>query len=145
MKFYSKDNFNPTECISFSIYRARKVIFSELDKAFSELGITSQQVGILFALARGMASTPFELSKVLDVNTAHITRMLDKLQIGGLLDRRRSLDDRRVVNLVLTAEGAAMANRIPEIASVALNARVEKFSKLEFDELCRLLGKLLRD
>jgi DNA-binding MarR family transcriptional regulator len=53
------------------------------------------------------------------------------------------VEDRRVVNLTLTKAGGAVAARIPEIAPVVLNARLQKFSSEEFDELRRLLHKFL--
>ncbi len=58
----------------------------------------------------------------------------------GLVERSRSVSDRRVVNLTLTEAGQAVATQIPEIV---LNARLRKFSKAEFDELSRLLRKFI--
>jgi DNA-binding MarR family transcriptional regulator len=43
----------------------------------------------------------------------------------------------------LTAKGREVADRIPDIAPEVLNARLGKFSKAEFDEFRRLLGKFL--
>jgi DNA-binding MarR family transcriptional regulator len=74
-----------------------------------------------------------------------MTRMLDKLEAKGLLQRTRSLEDRRVVNLTLTAEGERTAAQVPHIVPVVLNQRLRKFSKTEFQELRRLLHKFLED
>jgi DNA-binding MarR family transcriptional regulator len=91
----------------------------------------------------GAATTPFELARLLGIDTGLMTRMLDRLETRGLLERSRSVEDRRVVNLTLTKAGRAVAARIPEIAPVVLNARLQKFSSEEFDELRRLLHKFL--
>lgn len=91
------------------------------------------------------ASAPFELSRLLGIDTGLMTRMLDKLEIKGLLERSRSIEDRRVVNLKLTDEGEAIAERLPEIAPVVLNRRLKKFTKAEFEELRRLLNKFLAE
>ncbi len=72
-----------------------------------------------------------------------MTRVLDKLECKGLVERSRSVSDRRVVNLALTEAGQPVAVRIPEIAPKVLNARLRKFSKTEFDELSRLLHKFV--
>jgi DNA-binding MarR family transcriptional regulator len=74
-----------------------------------------------------------------------MTRMLDKLEDKGLLERSRSLEDRRVVNLNLTVQGEELAARLPDIVPVVLNARLKKFTKSEFKELRRLLYKFLED
>lgn len=143
MKHYTPDNFSLTLSVGFLINKARNLLINEMDAALKDLDITSQQMGILLSMRRGFATTPFELSRLLGIDTGLMTRMLDKLEIKGLLERSRSMEDRRVVNLKLTEEGEAVAARLPEIAPVVLNRRLKKFTKAEFEELRRLLNKFL--
>jgi DNA-binding MarR family transcriptional regulator len=143
MNHYSKDNFRLTQSIGFMINKARNILIVEMDAALKELDISSQQMGILMALTLGLAATPFELSKVLGIDTGLMTRMLDKLEAKELLQRSRSLEDRRVVNLALTEKGEEVATQIPEIAPDVLNAHLKNFNKTEFEELRRLLRKFL--
>lgn len=143
MKHYTPESFSLTQSVGFLLTKARNLITAEMDTALKNLDITGPQMGILLAMRRGLASTPFELSKMLSVDTGLMTRMLDKLETKGLLERSRSVDDRRVVNLVLTKKGEEVAVEIPKIAPEVLNARVKKFTKAEFDELCRLLNKFI--
>ncbi|KDP84784.1 MarR family winged helix-turn-helix transcriptional regulator [Cupriavidus basilensis] len=141
MKHYTRENFRLTQSVGFFLNKARNLVLMEMDAALKELDITAQQMGILLSLSRGVATTPFELSKLLAIDTGLMTRMLDKLEHKGLLTRSRSVDDRRVVNLELTAKGHGVAEQIPEIAPEVLNARLKDFTKSEFDEFIRLLGK----
>jgi DNA-binding MarR family transcriptional regulator len=143
MKHYTAESFPLTQSVGFMLTKARNVITAEMDAALKDLDITSPQMGILLAMKRGQASTPFELSKMLSVDTGLMTRMLDKLEGKRLLERSRSADDRRVVNLVLTKKGLEVAAEIPKIAPEVLNARLKKFTKAEFEELCRLLQKFV--
>ncbi|ACD16426.1 MarR family winged helix-turn-helix transcriptional regulator [Paraburkholderia phytofirmans] len=145
MNHYTPDNFSLTLSVGFSINKARNLLINEMDAALKDLDITSQQMGILLSMRRGVATTPFELSRLLGIDTGLMTRMLDKLEIKGLLERSRSIEDRRVVNLKLTDEGEAIAERLPEIAPVVLNRRLKKFTKAEFEELRRLLNKFLAE
>ena len=141
MKHYTPQSFSLTHSVGFLLTKARNLITAEMDTALKDLDITGPQMGILLAMQRGLASTPFELSKMLSVDTGLMTRMLDKLETKGLLERSRSVDDRRVVNLALTKKGEEVAAEIPNIAPEVLNARLKKFTKAEFEELCRLLNK----
>jgi DNA-binding MarR family transcriptional regulator len=143
MKHYTAESFPLTQSVGFMLTKARNLITAEMDAALKDLDITSPQMGILLAMKRGQASTPFELSKMLSVDTGLMTRMLDKLEGKRLLERSRSADDRRVVNLVLTKKGLEVAAEIPKIAPEVLNARLKKFTKAEFEELCRLLQKFV--
>jgi DNA-binding MarR family transcriptional regulator len=143
MKHYTPDNFSLTQSVGFLLTKARNVMTAEMEVALKHLDITSPQMGILVAMHRGLAATPFELSKMLHVDTGLMTRVLDKLEMKGLLERSRSSDDRRVVNLRLTKKGEEVAREIPTIAPEVMNERLKKFSKTEFDELTRLLNKFI--
>jgi DNA-binding MarR family transcriptional regulator len=145
MNHYGKQNYRPTQSIGFMINKARNILTVEMDAALKDLDISSQQMGILMSLALGEAATPFELSKALGIDTGLMTRMLDKLEAKELLERSRSLEDRRVVNLALTKKGEEVAAQIPEVAPDVLNAHLKNFSKTEFEELRRLLRKFLAE
>ena len=145
MDHYTTKNFILTQSIGFRLVKARNVVVAEMDAALKDLDITSQQMGILLSLRQGVATTPFELSKLLGIDTGLMTRMLDKLEGKALLERSRDPQDRRVVNLTLTSEGQKVAGRIPEVAPHVLNARLRKFTKAEFAELDRLLRKFTGD
>ena len=145
MDHYTTKNFMLTESIGFRLVKARNLIVAEMDAALKELDISGQQMGILLSMDQGVATTPFELSKLLGIDTGLMTRMLDKLETKGLLERSRDADDRRVVNLSLTAKGQEVSAQIPQIAPHVLNARLRKFTKAEFAELNRLLHKFTGD
>jgi DNA-binding MarR family transcriptional regulator len=145
MDHYTPESFTLTQSVGFAVNKARNLLVGELDAALKDLGITTQQMGILLSMRGGATQTPFELSKLLGIDTGLMTRMLDKLEAKGLLQRARSLEDRRVVNLTLTREGEKVADELPHIVPVVLNKRLRKFSKSEFKELLRLLGKFLED
>lgn len=145
MKHYTARNFRLTESVGFALVRARNLVTAEMDAALKHLDINSQQMGILLSLSSGLANTPFELSRVLGIDTGLMTRMLDKLEAKGLLERSRDADDRRVINLKLTQKGKGIAAQIPEIAPHVLNARLQEFTKAEFEELARLLRKFSGD
>lgn len=143
MDHYTRKNFVHTQSIGFLLARARNLLASDIDAALKDLDISSQQMGIIVSLSKGTASTPFELSRLLGIDTGLMTRMLDKLEEKGLLERSRDDKDRRVVNLTLTRAGTRVADAIPEIVPPVLNTRLKSFTRAEFEELRRLLGKFI--
>lgn len=145
MDHYNKQNFTLTQSVGFKLAKARNLITAEIDTALKEHDINSQQMGIVLSISRGLASTPFELSTLLGIDTGLMTRVLDKLEHKELLARSRSNDDRRIVNLTLTEKGHQLAEQIPEIVPPVLNARLKQFSPAEFEELRRLLDKFIGD
>lgn len=143
MEHYTKTSFPTTQSIGFMLTKARNMVIADMDAALEPLDITSQQMGVILWLSRGVAATPFEMSRHLSIDTGLMTRMLNKLEAKGLLKRTRSNTDRRVVDLTLTRKGEAIAAKVPDIALPVLNERVRNFSKAEFKELLRLLGKFI--
>lgn len=141
MGYYSKETFDVTQSVAFFLTKARNVLTSHMDAALKGLSVTGPQIGIILSLKRGTAQTPFELSKFLGIDTGLMTRMLDKLEKGGLLTRTRSLEDRRVVLLKLTPQGTEIAERVIELAPDVLNERLQHFTEAEVKELHRLLEK----
>ncbi len=141
MSYYTRENFDRTDNVGFTLSKARNLITIEMDAALRELNVKAQHVGVLMSLLRGTEVTPAGIARHLGVDTGLMTRMLDRLETQGLLARSRGGKDRRVVNLELTETGLAVAQRITEIAPEVLNARLRSFSDTEFDELCRLLRK----
>lgn len=143
MEHYTKKTFSMTQSIGFMLTKARNLVAADMDAALKPIDVTSQQMGIVLWLSRGVATTPFEMSRHLSIDTGLMTRMLDKLEAKGLLKRTRSNTDRRVFDLTLTRKGEAVAAEIPDIALPVLNGRVKSFTKAEFKELLRLLGKFI--
>jgi DNA-binding MarR family transcriptional regulator len=143
MKHYTVENFTMKRSLGYKVTKLRNLVGGEMDAALKSFDISSQQMGILLAMRSGEVSTPFELSKMLSVDTGLMTRMLDKLEARELLKRSRSLEDRRVVNLSLTKKGEQVAAQLPGIAIGVLNARLSHLSKTEFDEFGRLLDKII--
>jgi DNA-binding MarR family transcriptional regulator len=145
VKHYTRENFQLTQSVGFHLNRARNGLLMEMDAALRPLDITGQQMGILLSLLRGVANTPLEVSRLLGIDTGLMTRMLDKLENKGLLKRERSEEDRRVIHLILSAKGKAVATRVPDIAPEVLNHRLRNFSADEFNEFMRLLRKFSDD
>jgi len=145
VKHYNRENFQLTQSVGFHLNKARNGLLMEVDAALRPLDITGQQMGILLSLTQGAASTPLEISKLLEIDTGLMTRMLDKLESKGMVQRQRSEADRRVVNLILTDKGRDVASRIPDIAPDVLNHRLRHFTRDEFSEFLRLLRKFTED
>jgi len=67
--------------------------------------LTHGQVRALLALDRDEEVTAGWLAKQAEMSPASVTAMLDKLEQGGMVERRRSATDRRQVIVALTDEG----------------------------------------
>lgn len=84
-----------------------------LDRELAPFNVTSAQWAILEACHAGEADTLTSLSRIIPVDSASISRQVDKLVRAGLVRRRRSKQDRRLVMLSLTDAGSEL---VPDLA-----------------------------
>jgi DNA-binding MarR family transcriptional regulator len=76
---------------------------------------------LLIRASNGRRSTVSELVELLQLTQSTVTELVQRAEEGGLLQRRQSPDDGRIVHLTLTDEGArrlagALAELGPERA-----------------------------
>jgi MarR family transcriptional regulator, organic hydroperoxide resistance regulator len=70
-----------------------------------ERKLSHAQVRALFVLGGQDEVTAGQLAKAAELTPASVTAMLDHLEDQGIVERRRSVEDRRVVVVSLTAQG----------------------------------------
>jgi DNA-binding MarR family transcriptional regulator len=124
----------------------RKVMSSIRTQADAQLSIhdlTYAQWLPLFKISRCEQTTVASLARDLETDPAAMTRALDRLEAKGLVLRERSTTDRRVVQLALTPEGQAVADKVPAVLADVLNGHLSDFTHDEWQLLLRLLRRML--
>lgn len=132
---------DPGLYIGYLVTGVRTRMMQEMDACLNPSGLTAAQFIILRRIAEGVATTAAELCRVLEYDTGSMTRMLDRLEEKQVIIRERSADDRRVVKIQLTPQGAEQYPKLKDQVRLALNRR---FSPLSSDELIQLRGMLER-
>lgn len=85
--------------------------------------VTFAQMRVLWVLETTDARTLGEVAARLGISRPSATEVVDRLSRGGYLKRERSAEDRREVNLQLTARGRSMMDEFSR-------KRRERFDKL---------------
>jgi DNA-binding MarR family transcriptional regulator len=70
--------------------------------------LTQTQIRALFKLDSAGESTAGDLAKAAELSPASVSAMLDHLERDGIVERSRSVSDRRVVVVSLTESGRAL-------------------------------------
>jgi DNA-binding MarR family transcriptional regulator len=97
------------------------------------------QYGLLFGLSNGASQSARELAVAADVSPATATEMLDALAAAGLVERTRSLDDKRIVLTSLTERGKALIDERRARYEPRWRAALEGFSAEELLTAARVL------
>ena len=91
--------------------RVRAELVEALDRELAPFEITSAQFVILGSLVSGDADSASALCKEISYDPGAMTRMIDRLELKGLIRRLPHADDRRRMNLELTEAPSVRRNR----------------------------------
>ena len=114
-----------------------------LERKLAPLGVSPAQWPILEMCCAGEANTLTGLSRVMPVDTAAICRHVDRLVARGLVQRRRSVRDRRSVRITLTAAGRELVPRLAHLAYANNDQFLNLLDSAEQGEFVRMLQKIL--
>lgn len=139
---YDGSRYEIGDSIGHQLFAVMTLMRRAVESRMADLGLTDAQWKPLFMLQAGRASNAIELAREMDIDTGAITRMIDRLEAKGLIERVRSDEDRRVVNLRLTRAGEETAKKVPHILASVNNDFLRGFSEAEWKQLKKLLGRL---
>jgi MarR family 2-MHQ and catechol resistance regulon transcriptional repressor len=132
------------EILSLNVYikliRAAESVCSRVHAQTTDKDLTLSQFSILEALYHLGPLCQKDLACKLLKTGGNITMVVDNLEKQGLVQRERSIKDRRYFTINLTKEGKA---RIEKIFPKHVDAIVEELSVLSDDEL-KQLNKMLK-
>jgi DNA-binding MarR family transcriptional regulator len=139
---YDPKTYKPRESVGFLMQRARVQILDDLDRELEPLGITAAQYIILVRLSEGGVGSATGLCSG-GYDPGAMTRMIDRLEKKGLVRRVRRADDRRKVDVELTAEGKAVRPKLIAAVVKVLNHRLRGFTKAEVHQLADFLRRMI--
>lgn len=80
------------------------------------LGLTYPQYLVMVALWESEPLQVNQLAERLSLDSGTLSPLLKRLEAAGLVERNRSEEDERTVNIALTSSGRALRKKAPEIA-----------------------------
>jgi DNA-binding MarR family transcriptional regulator len=121
-------HYDVSQSVGHQIFNLMTLMRREIEQRMAALDLTDAQWKPLWMLASGRADTANEMARCLEMDAGAVTRLLDRLEAKGLVERVRSDADRRVVHLQLTAAGRAAAAQVPHVLASVNNDMLQGFS-----------------
>ena len=94
------------------LYRAIDVVMPRFRRIFKEFGLTEQQWRVLRVLWEIEEISQNELAELTLISPPSLVGVLDRLRAMGLIERRRSALDRRVVYVASTQNGRDLRDQL---------------------------------
>lgn len=128
------------------LMRANQVLRRELDSQLTanyRLTISEFEVLLLLARAEDRAMRRIDLATEVRLSPSGITRMLDRLESAGVVEKRACEEDARVSYAALTDEGMTVIQQaMPEHYDVLDELMKLRLSEAEVEQLSDLLERL---
>lgn len=141
MRFYSAETFGPEVSVGYLVRRVHQLGQDRLAPLFAAEGLTGTQWSALVAVWHGR-TTCADVARELAYDKGATTRLMDTLEAKGWLERDRDRDDRRQINLRLTAEGERVALLCRDHVIDCWNGLLDDWQPEEVTRLIAMLGRL---
>ena len=124
------------------LYRALDAVMPRFRKIFNEFGLTEQQWRVLRVLWEHDEIAFWELSDSTLIPAPSLVGVVDRLAKQGLVDRRRSAEDRRNVFVCATNEGSALHRAVRPHVDKAYIQMCESIDADDWRELIESLERI---
>lgn len=122
-------------------WQSHKQLLQTLSRA--EIALTMPQMVTLFAIRGAGTCRMSELAEITQQSAGTLTGIVDRLIEDNLVARVRDVDDRRVVQVTLTAQGNARIARVEQARREEMERMLQRFTQTQLVELERLLCLLV--
>lgn len=124
-----------------------KALQRELERQANEtmepLGLTAAQADALAVIGQAGSLSLRELGELVIAEGGHPSRLVDRLVDAGLVERATAGEDRRRVELSLTADGRRMQRRVLRAREQMLQLGHQVIGERDLGPAIRTLGELL--
>ncbi len=129
------------ECIFFQLGKTYRTGIQFLNQNLDRLSLTSAQGMVIHSLGEENNVMFNHLGEKLNLTSATLTGIVDRLEKTGFVERQPNPKDRRSVLVALTEAGEDI---LPEIRSTMVSANKEFLSGLSIEEEIMFRGLLNR-
>ncbi len=132
---------NDIDQVLIALRRIIRAIDLHSKKLAQHQGLTVPQLIVIKEIDHAVTITVGEIAEKVNLSSATVTSILIRLENRGFIERNRSADDKRRVNVELTDSGRKLLRSAPSLLQEQF---VKEFSKLKDWEKTMILSSLQR-
>jgi len=107
--------------LGFLVADIARLLRRSMDRRLQSLGLTQAQWRAIVHLSRGEGVTQAALAESLEIAPITLTRLIDRMESAGWVERRTHPQDRRAVQLYLTPQSQPILEEMHARAGDTLN------------------------
>ncbi len=133
---------SPERNIGFLLHDVARLMRKRFEQNARDLGLTRSQCQVLAHLARNEGIQQSGLADILEVEPITLTRLLDRLEEMGLVERRAHPTDRRIRQLHLTDKAPPLLGEIFAVGAATRGEALDGVSEDDRDRLFAVLSSM---
>ncbi len=122
---------DPISRLGFLLHDSQRLLRKRFDAKASTLGLSSAQWRLMVRLVKEEGVAQARLAELLEVEPISVSRLLDRMEEGGWVERRPAANDRRVRMVFPTAKSR---DAFAEIKGMAGDVYADALRGLSADE-----------
>lgn len=123
--------------LCFAIYSANLAFNQVYRKLLKPLGLTYPQYLVMMTLWENNGLSVSQIGTLLHLESSTLTPMLKRMEMGGLIERKRSSVDERQVFIYLTSEGDVLKQKAQQVP-----LSMQRLSECQLDDFSALKNQL---
>lgn len=128
--------------LCFPLYAASREVIKQYKPYLDKIELTYTQYIAMLLLWENKTMTVKEMGEHLYLDSGTLTPLLKKLEAKGLINRMRSTEDERNLNITITSEGEKLKEKAVEIPCKIQQGT--KLSREEMESFYNILYKILK-
>ncbi len=120
---------------AFILNDVARLLRTYADHKAAQFGITRGQWAVLVRLDRCEGLKQSELAEMLDLQPITLTRLLDKLSDGGLIERRPDAADRRAKRLFLTPAARPLLEKLAALGEETMAGTLAGVDRARIEQM----------
>jgi DNA-binding MarR family transcriptional regulator len=140
----TKPFLSPRQEAYLALQRTTDLASRPVEKVFARWGLTPEQYNVLRILrgAEPKGLPTLEIGRRMITRASNVTRIIDRLESKGLVDRKRETQDRRVVRIRIAGAGLSLLDEMQDAVFTAAQGSINGLSESEAEKLVGLLEKV---
>jgi MarR family transcriptional regulator, transcriptional regulator for hemolysin len=132
----------PERNFGFLLHDVARLMRKRFEQNARGLGLTRAQCSVLAHLSRHEGIQQGGLADILEIEPITLTRLLDRLEEAGLVERRAHPKDRRIRLLHLTDKAHPLIGEIFSIGAATRGEALEGVAEAERERLFAILSSM---
>ena len=130
------------ETLPFEIGETAHALRKAFDRRACGLGVTRAQWKVLFRLSRQPGMRQIELADLLDIEAITLSRIVDRLEESGLVERVADPADRRAWRLHVTAQAQPLVAKLRVLADEMITEAFAGIDPKDIEITRQVLGRV---